>query len=661
MRSHGFVPTFLATLAVSCAAALAASPATAEAVPGALIVFDGSGSMWGELGGREPSKFVAARDALKQVLDRARREARLGLVAFGHRRKADCQDIELVVPSEPGAAREVSAELETLSPRGKGPLALALRETAKVAADQSLRAIIVIHDGPDNCQQDTCLAAADIAKAHPGLAIHTVGIGLEPQIAQRHACIARSTGGKAYEAREPAALAQALEAAFQLARLMPGAEGQPEAAAPKPKPVTPELAQATGPPRVHLTAYLGPVDTPITTPVKWTLREAEGGKTVVEATAAELSHAMLPGTYDVEARLGLAAGQRTITVAPKGATAEKIVFDAGVVEIATTTAAGGPLAEEVVLSVVPMGPSPAKSSLSGERQWIGRQAKVELVLPSGRYVVRAALGLSREEEAITVTGGNLSKLDIAMQSGKIELSAAERAGGESLEGVSYSVAADDPGAPEGRREIARSLARSPSFTLPAGTYYVTARLGTMDAQDRIAVGAGAVAAKTLLLPVARLSLSASLKIDPPIADPAISYRVRRLDGEASTETARSASANPEFLLAPGRYKVEASAGAQTAMASQVVDLPAGGRKAIALSIEAGQLALKLGGASPPLDSFWEIRDAAERPIWRTTRAEPQGILAPGRYTVRFESRERRLETTVELAAGERKAIELNAE
>jgi len=55
-----------------------------------MIIFDGSGSMWGKPLGEKQSKLVLARDALRQSLPRLAKQARVGLMVFGHRRPGDC-------------------------------------------------------------------------------------------------------------------------------------------------------------------------------------------------------------------------------------------------------------------------------------------------------------------------------------------------------------------------------------------------------------------------------------------------------------------------------------------------------------------------------------------------------------------------------------------
>ncbi|TDM67697.1 hypothetical protein CEF00_13565, partial [Lactobacillus crispatus] len=60
------------------------------------LVLDASGSMWGVVDGQ--TKISAARQAVDSILSKWRPDDRLGLIAYGHRAKGDCKDIELLVP-----------------------------------------------------------------------------------------------------------------------------------------------------------------------------------------------------------------------------------------------------------------------------------------------------------------------------------------------------------------------------------------------------------------------------------------------------------------------------------------------------------------------------------------------------------------------------------
>ena len=95
----------------------------------------------------------------------------------------------------------------------------------------------------------------------------------------------------------------------------------------------------------------------------------------------------------------------------------------------------------------------------------------------------------------------------------------------------FSVVEDDPDAPKGRREVARSAARQADFVLPPGTYYVVARQGSVEARERLAVGPGDVVRRTLNVAggASGACNQASRRATQALSE-LVSYRVERLDG-----------------------------------------------------------------------------------------------------------------------------------
>lgn len=140
-----------AALCALASFALDAPAARAKDEPPILIIFDGSGSMWGGLEAERTIKLAAAREALQALLPRIAPGTRVGLASFGHRRKGDCSDAEVIVRPDVNTLEQIRAALTQLNPKGKGPLTLALKEAANAIGAESGGTIILIHDGPDNC------------------------------------------------------------------------------------------------------------------------------------------------------------------------------------------------------------------------------------------------------------------------------------------------------------------------------------------------------------------------------------------------------------------------------------------------------------------------------------------------------------------------------
>ena len=90
-RSQGrATPRLLAAMVALAILATASSPTSAQ--DQAIIVLDASGSMWGQIDGTP--KIVIARDALDRTVGAGASDLWLGFMAYGHREKGSCSDIE---------------------------------------------------------------------------------------------------------------------------------------------------------------------------------------------------------------------------------------------------------------------------------------------------------------------------------------------------------------------------------------------------------------------------------------------------------------------------------------------------------------------------------------------------------------------------------------
>ncbi len=62
----------------------------------AMIVLDGSGSMQGQVDGK--AKITIAKEILNKVVNDWEESIDFGLMVYGHNRKGDCSDIEVLIP-----------------------------------------------------------------------------------------------------------------------------------------------------------------------------------------------------------------------------------------------------------------------------------------------------------------------------------------------------------------------------------------------------------------------------------------------------------------------------------------------------------------------------------------------------------------------------------
>ena len=167
---------------------------TALAGDKAMIVMDASGSMWGQIDGK--TKIEIARETLGDVLQSLPQDLELGLMAYGHREKGQCSDIQTIVAPGPNTARVIGAAVNKLNPKGKTPLAEAVTMAAeRLRYTEDKATVILITDGLETCDADPCAVANSLEQNGIDFTAHVVGFGLSKEEGQQGACIAQNTGG----------------------------------------------------------------------------------------------------------------------------------------------------------------------------------------------------------------------------------------------------------------------------------------------------------------------------------------------------------------------------------------------------------------------------------------------------------------------------------
>ncbi|GAB5471269.1 MAG: hypothetical protein Kilf2KO_42990 [Rhodospirillales bacterium] len=172
-------------------------------------MLDASGSMWAQIDGDH--KITVARSVLNQVLDELPADRALGFMAYGHRQKGVCSDIELLVPPAPGTAADVRAAAAKLNPKGKTPLSDAVRQAAEALRyTEEAATVVLITDGLETCDADPCAFGRALEESGVDFTAHVVGFGLKAGEGAQIACLAEATGGRYIDAASAAELTTAL-------------------------------------------------------------------------------------------------------------------------------------------------------------------------------------------------------------------------------------------------------------------------------------------------------------------------------------------------------------------------------------------------------------------------------------------------------------------
>jgi hypothetical protein len=217
------------------AAVLGSGPSVAQERPNLMIVFDASGSMWGQIGGR--TKIEMAREALSSVLSEVEPQMEVGLIAYGHRVRGQCSDIELVVPMG-DAMRTVPQILNftaRVNPRGMTPLSdSVLMAAERMGYTEQAATVVLLTDGIETCAGDPCALGRMLAQQGIDFRAHVVGFDLTDAEQQQVSCLAEETGGLFLAANDADTLRDALARTLAL-EVMPEPAPAP---APEPDPQT---------------------------------------------------------------------------------------------------------------------------------------------------------------------------------------------------------------------------------------------------------------------------------------------------------------------------------------------------------------------------------------------------------------------------------------
>ena len=193
------------------AQAQSAAPRAPQGPGQSMLVLDASGSMWGQIGGK--AKIDIARDAVANMLGSWPASQQLGLMAYGHRSKGNCADIEMLkapaVLDKAGFQRAVNA----LQPKGMRPISASVRMAAEQLKFSERKAtVILVSDGEETCHADPCALGQELEKLGVNFTAHVIGFDIEKG-SKAHAqlqCLATSTGGKYLDARNAEDLNKAM-------------------------------------------------------------------------------------------------------------------------------------------------------------------------------------------------------------------------------------------------------------------------------------------------------------------------------------------------------------------------------------------------------------------------------------------------------------------
>lgn len=208
MQMRNLVLTLIALFAIPATATWAQH---AKQSPQQIVfIFDASGSMWGQVQGE--NKIVIARRVLKNLVGELEDNAKVGLVAYGHRREQDCDDIEIIAPLAAIDRAALAQQIDALNPKGKTPITAAIRRTFEdVAGSGGASTIVLLTDGLETCDGDPCQTVAEAKARGVDFVLHIIGFDVAKEEVSQLECAAQAGGGLYLGADNATELAAALE------------------------------------------------------------------------------------------------------------------------------------------------------------------------------------------------------------------------------------------------------------------------------------------------------------------------------------------------------------------------------------------------------------------------------------------------------------------
>ncbi len=518
---------FIRILAILAGAILFCQPVLAA--DRAMIVLDASGSMWADAGGK--TRIEVARETLKNVMGTFPPELELGLVAYGHRQKGACDDIEEIVPSGPGTASAITAAADKLNPKGKTPISEAVRFAAKkLNFTEDKATVILVTDGLETCNADPCAMGRELESAGIDFTAHVVGFGLTEEEGRQVSCLAENTGGIYVPAKDAASLLDALRKTV----------AAPAIAAPKVEPA-PKNAEVENNAVFSVMLAEGvPLETGDTL---WEFSPASGESSITYGNTIKTN--LAPGQWRAKVTAGLAVSQFSFETKADEVFERPVILNAAVVNLSVATDEQSPDDPEGYVEIN-----------AGDGQLLSYGPK-SFVVPAGEARMAGRIGEANVSQQITLAAGEVRAVKLIAGAGVVLIKGVYAQGGPAVEAddAFWEILEAKQALDGSRKSIASTYGKTAQLTVPAGDYVAFMRLSEARAEVPVSVKVGDRTEVTINLNAGVLAIAA------PGA-----YWIEVFDAKKDIQGNRRSIASNyaqefQITVAPGDYVIEAVIGA----------------------------------------------------------------------------------------------------
>ena len=173
-----------------------------------VFIFDASGSMGAQIQGK--MKIDIAKEAITTLINDLPAGGNVGLVAYGHRQKGDCNDVEELAPLGPLDKGALIKKIKSLEHKGKTPITRSVQKVAeglKTLEDETT--IVLISDGEETCDGDPCAMVKALKTSGIKFVMHVIGFDVTDKEKAQLSCLAEAGGGSYFTAKNAGELTAA--------------------------------------------------------------------------------------------------------------------------------------------------------------------------------------------------------------------------------------------------------------------------------------------------------------------------------------------------------------------------------------------------------------------------------------------------------------------
>lgn len=175
-----------------------------------MFIIDASGSMWSRTDTQ--TRIDAAKQVMNEIVPAIPAEVRVGLTAYGHNRKGDCNDIETLIPPGSTDRNGLLQKVMALSPKGMTPMAAAIESVVNQLKNKETETtIVLLSDGEETCHNSPCAAVKNLKNSGIKFILHVVGFGVTSKQKEQLSCMAKAGGGQYFGAADYASLLAAFK------------------------------------------------------------------------------------------------------------------------------------------------------------------------------------------------------------------------------------------------------------------------------------------------------------------------------------------------------------------------------------------------------------------------------------------------------------------